>query len=118
MSDTNGYDMNLQMTRQSLEAAGFDGFSCFEQLRNGTRAPEAGGPYIVLRVSPQAPEFLEESCGGHFKGRNPTVPVEVLKAKWVGGAEVVLETLRREGSSKPLTSRRCASKRTAGQKQR
>jgi hypothetical protein len=33
--------------------------------------------------------FAEQSCGGWFKGKDPTVPREALIANWVDGAEVV-----------------------------
>ena len=33
--------------------------------------------------------FAERSCGGWFKGKDPTVPREALIANWVDGAEVV-----------------------------
>ena len=45
--------------------------------------PELSGVYMVLRVSGQQPEFLEVGSGGHFKGKEPNVPVDVLKANWV-----------------------------------
>lgn len=35
------------------------------------------------------PTFAERSCGGWFKGKDPTVPLEALDANWVDGAEVV-----------------------------
>lgn len=33
--------------------------------------------------------FAERSCGGWFKGKDPTVPREALDANWVDGAEVI-----------------------------
>jgi hypothetical protein len=33
--------------------------------------------------------FAERSCGGWFKGKDPTVPQEDLTANWVDDAEVV-----------------------------
>jgi hypothetical protein len=70
---------------------GFTGFVSFDELRNGALkdVPETGGVYLVVRHSKEEPSFLEESCGGHFKGKNPTELVDVMKAKWVPGTPVV-----------------------------
>ena len=35
------------------------------------------------------PEFLHESVGGHFKGRNPTVNITDLQANWVKDTKVI-----------------------------
>jgi len=35
------------------------------------------------------PDFLSESVGGHFKGKNPTVAVGELQSKWVEDALVL-----------------------------
>jgi hypothetical protein len=70
---------------------GFAGFVSFHQLRNGAldEVPVKGGVYVVLRMSKDEPAFLDESCGGHFKGKNPTELVEVLRAKWVAGTAAI-----------------------------
>jgi hypothetical protein len=70
---------------------GFTGFVSFDELRNGALkdVPQTGGVYLVVRHSKEEPSFLEESCGGHCKGKNPTELVDVLKAKWVPGTPVV-----------------------------
>lgn len=47
-----------------------------------------GGVYVVLREG-EVPDFLPSSPGGRFKGRDPTVPGEVLTANWVEGASVI-----------------------------
>lgn len=33
--------------------------------------------------------FAEKSCGGWFKGKDPTIPLESLVANWVDDTEVV-----------------------------
>ena len=59
------------------------------------------------------PAYAERSCGGSFKGKDPTVPRETLIANWVDGAEVVYigkaDRLKRRlmqfadfGSGKPI----------------
>ena len=66
--------MNRTMTAQALETSGFH-VTRFQDLRNRalSSVPPEEGAYVVLRRSPVAPVFLAESCGGHFKGKNPTV---------------------------------------------
>lgn len=78
------------MTAQALEACGFQGFVRFQDLRESALAtvPRTEGTYVVLGQS-LPPVFVPESCGGHFKGRNPTVALAVLEAKWVAGTEVL-----------------------------
>ena len=78
------------LTFDVLRSEAFDGFVTFEQLRDDASAvPSNGGVYVVVRPATQAPTFLAESCGGHFKGRNPTKPVAVLESEWVPEAEVL-----------------------------
>lgn len=52
-------------------------------------APNCPGIYVVTRATSTDPQFLSESCGGHFKGRNPTVEQDVLRRKWIEGVETV-----------------------------
>jgi len=42
-----------------------------------------------LRPKTTRPCFLDESIGGHFKGKNPTVAVGTLENKWVDDALVL-----------------------------
>ncbi|HXQ00338.1 MAG TPA: hypothetical protein VN845_09800, partial [Solirubrobacteraceae bacterium] len=51
--------------------------------------PSSGGVYVVMRSSSEAPSFLALNPAGRFKGHDPTVPAEALRANWVDGAEVV-----------------------------
>jgi hypothetical protein len=69
---------------------GFTDSSTFAELRIGalSRIPDAAGVYMVLGTD-AAPSFVHESCGGHFKGRNPSVPLLVLESKWVDEAPVL-----------------------------
>jgi hypothetical protein len=48
----------------------------------------AGGVYIVCRANSE-PAFLDANPSGRFKGRDPSVSNEALRANWVDGAEVV-----------------------------
>lgn len=78
-------------TRVSLEHRGFTGFITFEQLRRDgfSTVPKLGGVYVVLHPGDAEPKFLDRSIGGHFKGRDPTVPPDVLSAKWIKAATCV-----------------------------
>lgn len=79
----------MQFTRPSLEAAGFVGWIRLAAIRTRS-CPLAGGVYVITRTDAAAtPAFAARSCGGWFKGRDPSVSKEALLANWVDGAEVV-----------------------------
>ena len=64
---------NDNLTIDVLRNEAFDGFVTFEEVRDNANAvPSSGGIYVVTRRAAHPPTFLTESCGGHFKGRNPT----------------------------------------------
>ena len=81
----------MDFSRNGFEAAGFQGFLTIHELQNGKigNIPAQSGVYAVLRDPRQEVGFLSENPGGHFKGKNPTVPVVTLKEEWVANAEVV-----------------------------
>jgi hypothetical protein len=70
---------------------GFEGFRSVRHLfeTGCLDVPVARGLYVVVRESQPPPQFLERSVAGWFRGKDPTVPIEVLKEKWVEGAEVL-----------------------------
>ncbi|MGP1345355.1 MAG: hypothetical protein ACTS3F_01630 [Phycisphaerales bacterium] len=77
-----------------LRADGFTGFVKVRDLRDCKLASVPGksgdlGVYIMLRMAEGVPNFLEVSTGGHFKGRDPSVRLDVLEAKWVPGSKIV-----------------------------
>jgi hypothetical protein len=77
--------------RAELVRAGFSGFETVGALRS-TRCrdlPVGPGVYCVLRPGRGTPAFLAVTTGGRFKGRDKTLPVEVLAARWVTGSSVV-----------------------------
>jgi hypothetical protein len=78
-----------QFSRLKLEADGFDGWVTFEYLLTADPCPTSGGVYVVSRANQIAPCFLDRSCGGWFKDRDPTVPHNHLAANWVEDAEIV-----------------------------
>jgi len=105
-------------TRAGLQRNGFAGFVSVRALRDGRRSeiPTGTGVYVVLRESTDPPEFLERSPAGWYKDRDPTVPVAVLRAKWVEGVPTLYigkaENLRRRirqlidyGAGRPVAHR-------------
>lgn len=83
--------MKVEFTRQGLEAVGFAGFEAVATLRGRRCSGVPGGPgvYAVLTPGEEPPDFLESSRGGHFKGKDPTVPISTLAANWVAGTPVL-----------------------------
>lgn len=69
-------------------AAGFEGFVPFGDLQNVT-VPKRPGVYVVLLPGGTKPNFLPESQAGRHNGKDPTIPMELLRSRWVEGSEVV-----------------------------
>jgi len=71
------------------ETASLHRLMTFAALRDGgfSSVPPTPGVYAVFAAGD--PAFAEVSCGGHFKGKDPTVPVATLQAKWISDAEVL-----------------------------
>jgi hypothetical protein len=78
-------------TRNYFIEQGFMGFVSFRELRSGgiSLVPRLPGVYVVLRMDAKGPTFLERSCGGWHKGRDPTVEAHVLEQKWIDGSQLV-----------------------------
>jgi hypothetical protein len=68
--------------------AGFTGWVPFAQLPRAD-VPTGSGVYVVVRPNNEPPSFLDVSPAGHFKSKNPTVPVAKLATLWVPGARIV-----------------------------
>ena len=77
----------MRFERSALEAAGFTGWRRFPDLPSAS-VPARSGNYLVYRESLDPPTFVARSPAGHFKGRDPTVPVATLAAKWVASAQL------------------------------
>jgi len=78
----------------NLRRAGFTGFISIRELRESKLERVPGDPgdigvYLVLRVQEGIPAFIEKSTGGHFKGRDPNVPRDILSSHWVEDTPVV-----------------------------
>ena len=78
----------MDFDRQTLAAAGFTGFRSFAELEL-SEVPQAAGIYAVLTPEGFTPRFLARSAGGHFKGKDPSLPEAALSTEWVAGAEVL-----------------------------
>lgn len=76
---------------EDIEQQGFSGFVAVSVLRESAcrQVPEVPGVYLVIRPQPQPPIFLGHSTGGHFKEREPTVPIPELQQAWVTGSIVI-----------------------------
>lgn len=78
----------MGFTRSSLERAGFVGWVPFGAVTTSA-CPSVGGVYVVSYGGAEPVDFAERSCGGWFKGKDPSVSPDALLANWVAGAEVV-----------------------------
>src|SRR5450432_1504030 len=86
--------VNMFASLDSLRSAGFAGFVSIRELRGCKLRCVPGetgdiGVYLILRVQEDIPAFIERSTGGHFKGIDPSVAVNVLESNWVVGTPVV-----------------------------
>lgn len=70
------------------ELTGFAGWITFAELPFAD-VPRGPGVYVIVRPSDEPPDFLGESPAGHWKGKDPTLPVEELEARWVAGERIV-----------------------------
>lgn len=77
-------------TRANSKLRGFQGFLPLSLVRS--RLPEIPaefGVYVVVRSDKSAPEFLAKSEAGRFKNLDPAYSVDVLRQKWVPGANIL-----------------------------
>ena len=74
-----------------IRQSGFEGFLAISALQTSKcrEVPDMRGVYLVLRPDYTRADFLPESTGGHFKEKNPTVPVKCLESRWVENALVL-----------------------------
>ena len=70
---------------EELKRNGFVGFKTIAEMKNdGCRElPRPGGVYLIVRPPNTQPQFLTVGSGGHFKGQDPNVSIDKLKANWV-----------------------------------
>lgn len=100
---------------RNARSEGFTGFVTFGELRETQLEPVPPGPgvYVVIRAKSSPPTFRDTSPAGRFKRKDPTELVDLLRAKWVDGADVIYigkgDNLRRRlkqyaafGSGRPV----------------
>lgn len=70
---------------EEIKQAGFIGFKTVAEMKSGgcRELPLVGGVYMIIRPIKKKPQFLQIGSGGHFKGKNPNVSIEELRASWV-----------------------------------
>ena len=101
---------------EDLKKAGFKGFVPVSQLksdgihaycdRQADAELDRPGVYMVVRTGDSEPVFVPEGSGGHFKGRNPNVSVDELRANWVKDTCVVYIGKAGGGASKAILRKR------------
>lgn len=75
---------------EKLKEAGFIGFIDIKTLKQiYNRLPLEKGVYVVLRMTDEAPVFLEKGTGGFFKGKNPNVAISKLQGKWLDDSPIM-----------------------------
>jgi NTP pyrophosphatase (non-canonical NTP hydrolase) len=75
-------------TRAAVEEAGFEGFVPFGRLTTHA-VPDSPGVYLVVRPSETEPLFSPQNPAGHFKGKDPSLSLDELQARWVPHSEVI-----------------------------
>lgn len=105
MSASSHHSSAPAWTREALAEGSFVGFVPFSALPT-SGVPAAPGVYAVLRLSDAPPTFVETSPAGRFKGKDPSVSVDVLAAKWVDGSQVLYIGKATRASAGPRGLRR------------
>ncbi|SFA59860.1 hypothetical protein SAMN04488511_1249 [Pedobacter suwonensis] len=73
-----------------LKKEGFIGFKRISELLvNNSFIPKTKGVYLVLNPNFKKAEYLHIGTGGHFKGKNPNILLDVLTANWVENSLVI-----------------------------
>ncbi|TRW80889.1 hypothetical protein FK535_17600 [Mycolicibacterium sp. 018/SC-01/001] len=76
------------MMNEPIDLSAFMGWVPFAELPDAA-VPTEPGVYVVVRPTDDPPVFLASSPAGHFKGKDPTVPLAELVAMWVPGTRIV-----------------------------
>lgn len=100
--------MNIDFNNiESFKLAGFIGFIPISTLYEDTSMiPKVMGVYFIIHKGSIPPDFLSKGTGGHFKGKNPNVPLSELIYNWVDNTKVIyIGKAGGSGSSATLQSR-------------
>lgn len=85
-----GRHVATRYTPDALAARGFSGFITVDNLRaDRSQIPPTPGVYVFLWPEANEPTFVARGTGGHFKMRDPNVPITTLEAKWVPESPVL-----------------------------
>ena len=84
----------------TLQTLGINRFCRIADLQESacSEVPNDKGIYVVVRKSLTLPVFNVKSCGGHFKGKDPSVPISELHDNWV--PNTILLYIGKAGGSK------------------
>jgi hypothetical protein len=73
-----------------IKEQGFTGFHTLATLSDNFKLiPEEQGVYFILYTGKGLPTFIDIGSGGHFKGRNPNVQIEILQSNWTEKSKVI-----------------------------
>jgi len=92
----------------AIRGAGFLGFTTVRELQ-ATRCrevPQEPGVYLILRTPAHVCSFSPSSCGGRFKGKDPTVPISRLHEHWIAAAIIIYIGKAGGGRSNAVLRRR------------
>ena len=74
----------------NLKQRGFEGFVTISQLKsNLSQIPLEQGVYVIVYPSTKPVQFMETGTGGHFKDKDPNVPIAELEANWVSDTDIL-----------------------------
>ncbi len=81
----------MEFTRAGLSSAGYEGLIAIRDLRRTEcrDVTSESGTYIVVLPEGFVVSFLDQNPGGHFKGKDPTVPRAFLEAQWVPDTDLL-----------------------------
>lgn len=73
-----------------LQSNGFEGGISIATLKSScSMLPDKPGVYLITKEIEQQFSFLEVGTGGHYKEKNPNVPIQELQENWVQDTIVV-----------------------------
>jgi len=91
---------------EDIKQFGYTGFKTIRELCfDASYIPKIKGVYLIINLKKNI-QFLEKGTGGYFKGKDPNVPISMLKSNWVDDSIVVyIGKAGKEGSNATLQSR-------------